>query len=270
MALSALSFIPECPFPVNTAIKTVAEVINTIQADLVVEHADVSPSTGGTSAEDEEKTRRKKLLALAYLQVFFFRHLAFTFDEHVTTAMIELVSKLLCDRSVEVRQMSAMTLSGLVRCSTDERVVERLLHGFRQAAETKPSSPEALVVRHSGVLGMSALVTAHPYDIPLWLPDTLVAIGRHASDPAPIHTTVKTTFAEFRRTHQDSWYEDVLRASGASSHQAAYDDLYDFTPEDKAAARAKRQKVASKKGVFTAEHLERLEGLLTSSVNYYV
>lgn len=169
--------------------------------------------------------------------------------------------------------MAAITLGGLVRCGNDERVVEHLLAEFKNAATTPTTSAEQLIIRHSGVLGMSALALAHPYEIPRWLPDTLVLIGRHASDPAPINATVKHTFAEFRRTHQDSWYEDVLRAGGGPAH-TEYSDLYDYTPTEKSStSRGARKTEAArgKKGVFTAAHLEALEGLLTSSgVNYYV
>lgn len=97
MAISALSFIPECQFPLSTAIATVAQVINTIEGDLlpaagVSAAGDIASLTA--TVDEEDKTRRKKLLALAYLQVFFFRHLAFAFDGPVTASITQLVSKL--------------------------------------------------------------------------------------------------------------------------------------------------------------------------------
>ena len=95
----------------------------------------------------------------------------------------------------------------------------------------------------------------------MWVPDSLVLLGKHASEAAPINTTVKHTFSEFRRTHQDTWYEDVLSGS-----HTEYNDLYDYTPVEKST----RKKKQGKKGIFTPAHLDALEGLLTSSVNYYV
>ena len=110
---------------------------------------------------------------------------------------------------------------------------------------------------------MGSLIMAFPYEVPVWLPDALVFLSRYISDPAPIKTTIKHTFAEFRRTHQDTWHEDVLRGS-----QTHYGSLYDFSPagfmSDDSSKAVKR-----KKGIFTPAHLDALEGLLSGSVNYY-
>ena len=40
--------------------------------------------------------------------------------------------------------------------------------------------------RHSGVLGLAALVEACPYSVPEWLPEVLIEIAAHNHDPAPI------------------------------------------------------------------------------------
>lgn len=40
--------------------------------------------------------------------------------------------------------------------------------------------------RHSGVLGLAALVGACPYSVPDWLPDVLDEMALHLHDPAPI------------------------------------------------------------------------------------
>ena len=45
----------------------------------------------------------------------------------------------------------------------------------------------ALMRRHSGVLGLAALVEACPYSVPEWLPDILDEMAVHLQDPAPIH-----------------------------------------------------------------------------------
>lgn len=65
--------------------------------------------------------------------------------------------------------------------------------------------------RHCGVLGLSALVLCHPYDLPDFMPAVLHRLCRHVNDVAPISTTVKATFAEFKRTHQDNWAEHKLK-----------------------------------------------------------
>lgn len=47
----------------------------------------------------------------------------------------------------------------------------------------------ALTRRHSGVLGLAALVEACPYSVPEWLPDVLDEIAVHLHDPAPIEVS---------------------------------------------------------------------------------
>jgi hypothetical protein len=63
-----------------------------------------------------------------------------------------------------------------------------------QAAETA----EALVTRHAGVLGLAAIVSAHPYSIPPRLIDILIRLARHVSDPSPILATAKKCWREAR------------------------------------------------------------------------
>jgi hypothetical protein len=109
------------------------------------------------------------------------------------------------------------------------------------------------------VLGLSALIAAFPYEIPDWVPDVLVQLSKHISDPGPISSTVRATFSEFRRTHQDTWQRDVL--GGISSD---YSEFYGFSHQQAAVDGGE-----VKKSVFTAKHLEALEGLLTSTANYY-
>ena len=52
---------------------------------------------------------------------------------------------------------------------------------------------------------------AFPYTMPDFIPSILVELVNNLSLPSPIQTTVKRTMAEFRRTHQDTWHEDVLK-----------------------------------------------------------
>ena len=44
-----------------------------------------------------------------------------------------------------------------------------------------------LVLRHSGVLGLAALVEAYPYTVPDWLPEVVDELSGHLNDPAPIN-----------------------------------------------------------------------------------
>ncbi|KAL1245758.1 Proteasome activator complex subunit 4A [Trichinella spiralis] len=67
-------------------------------------------------------------------------------------------------------------------------------------------------VRHAGILGLSAIVSSHPYAVPNYLPDILMQLCRYVNDSAHIvRTSVKETLSEFKRTHVDSWREHQLQ-----------------------------------------------------------
>lgn len=65
-----------------------------------------------------------------------------------------------------------------------------------------------LIRRHGGVLGLCSLIESSPYGIAEWMPETLMKLAPFVNDPVPIKDTVKRTFAEFRRTHLDTWLFD--------------------------------------------------------------
>jgi len=68
---------------------------------------------------------------------------------------------------------------------------------------------ETLVRRHGAVLGLSAIITAFPYEIPDWMPSTLAFLANKASgDRGMISLSVKKTLGEFKKTHQDTWVMD--------------------------------------------------------------
>ncbi|VDL72706.1 unnamed protein product [Nippostrongylus brasiliensis] len=137
----------------------------------------------------------------------------------------------LSECQLEVRQTAANTLSGLIQ-SSFFIVTPELLAAFCDRANS--ADP---VIRHGGVLGLSAIVLASPYSVPSYLPDVLMRLCRYASEKQPIRDTVKRTLSEFKRTHQDSWREHesqfnedqlcVLRDLFVSPNY--YDILYSLT-----------------------------------------
>ncbi|CAG8466985.1 9745_t:CDS:10 [Ambispora leptoticha] len=163
-----------------------------------------------------------KVKALPVLQVFYFKHLFMLTPEEMLRIM-NTVSDMLMDSQIEVRQMASETLSGLIRCS-QRNAIAALKERFNELLKTKipprkrtdqapraarpPEFQNALVSRHAATLGLSCLIDAFPYEVPKWMPEVLVQLAKCISDPVPIQTTVKKTFANFRRTHQDSWHED--------------------------------------------------------------
>ncbi|KNC98256.1 uncharacterized protein SPPG_06655 [Spizellomyces punctatus DAOM BR117] len=183
----------------------------------------------GRDSPSESATKRWQVRwrVLPTLQVFYFRHL-FLLDGDVVRRVVESVSRLLEDAQVEVRQLASVTLSGLIRCSQREAVLElktrfegqlsasslpRRRRGQEPPTLTSGQQQQQqllLAKRHAAVLGLSALVQAFPYEVPKWMPDVLVLLARSVGDPAPVGVSVQKLFSDFRRTHQDNWHEDML------------------------------------------------------------
>ncbi|KAF9978770.1 hypothetical protein BGZ73_000417 [Actinomortierella ambigua] len=168
---------------------------------------------------------------LPVVQIFFFTNL-FSMQVDMMVQVMDAISGMLLDPQIEVRQLAAKTLAGIVRCSQRD-ATKKLISNFetllstplpsrKRAREAKSSEgdvigkkaplPEgysdAVLKRHAGVLGLAALLEAFPYEVPSWMPSVMVRLADFQSDPPPISTTVKKAFADFRRTHQDTWHED--------------------------------------------------------------
>lgn len=157
---------------------------------------------------------RARLDSLPVLQVIYFQNL-FYLDERLINSIVELLLELLKDRHLEVREMAATTLSGIVRCS-QRRLIKTLKDRFTKAVtgtvvprRGQQGYDQELLRLHSGILGASALLAAFPYEVPDWMPSLIVeTVAQHTDDPVPISTTVRKCAADFKRTHQDTWSED--------------------------------------------------------------
>ncbi|KAL7748215.1 Proteasome activator BLM10 [Sorochytrium milnesiophthora] len=162
-----------------------------------------------------------RLRALPALQLFFYHHIFLMSDQQMQS-VVDSTLRTLLDSQVEIRAQGAVTLSGLVRCSRRDAIKALTEHALgliaaplpKRAREQQSQSTEysaAMRQRHAGVLALSALVAAFPYEVPKWMPEVLVKLADHISDPVPIQTTVKQTFSDFKRTHQDTWHLDSQR-----------------------------------------------------------
>lgn len=93
----------------------------------------------------------------------------------------------------------------------------------------------AVRIRHTGVLGLCAFISAYPYDIPDFVPEVFELLGANLNDPQPIpvsfcfffkvtvdrktkghlinsigifnyfQSTIRKTVGDFKRTHIDNW-----------------------------------------------------------------
>ena len=117
---------------------------------------------------------------------------------------IEATIKQLEDARAEVQQAASATLTRLARLGVlkgipqllDEfmarartfvrRVKRRpVAAGAKIGPEHRPLSVEEKAQqrrKHSGVLGIAAVVLAHPYDMPEWMPRALVQLAAHTTD----------------------------------------------------------------------------------------
>lgn len=176
---------------------------------------EVIPVTIGTMREIIGlKSWHSRVALLGYLQVMVFNNF-FTFHQPLVIEEIQdIVFHLICDEQLEVREMAAVTLSGLLHCGylqMNKHMVDhferltRIKLKKRKVAEN--ITLDALIKRHAGVLGLSAFVQAYPYDVPEFIPQILMDLSNHVDDPQPIQMTVKKTLSNFRRTHHDNWHD---------------------------------------------------------------
>lgn len=154
-----------------------------------------------------------RLDALPLLQIVYFQNL-YLLSHDMKRCILDVLCSLLHDPHVEVRDMAATTLAGIVRCSQRAHITE-LSQTFADMAAVpiprrgSPGYEAAMTQVHAGVLGACALVAAFPYDVPSWMPSLVLdTIAVHSESPVPISTTVRRCAADFRRTHQDTWAED--------------------------------------------------------------
>lgn len=168
---------------------------------------------------------------LEFLQVFGFRQQFYLAAQQ--EKLIELILSMLKDPQLEVRECACTTLAGFIKIS-DMESIERLTERFRvwvksdsavgnrkqnrqrrkrtsitslQASKPSSLSESDALLRHSGVLGLSAIVKAFPYTMPDFLPPVLVQLSQFSNDYSqPVRDSTRKTFAEFWRQHGDLWH----------------------------------------------------------------
>ncbi|CAD7093813.1 unnamed protein product [Hermetia illucens] len=179
-----------------------------------------------------------RLAVIDALQVVVFHNMAIILSKPEWIEYVQdIVLRLLEDTSLEVREKAAQVLGGLLHCSFLP-ATDKLLERFKTKCKTKvvrttlsrrslacgPSEPvrngrsgldsveaDAIRVRHTGVLGLCAFISAYPYDVPDFVPDVFEYLGAHLNDPQPIPSTIRKTVGDFKRTHHDNWAMHQLK-----------------------------------------------------------
>lgn len=178
---------------------------------------------------------------LDVLQIFGFLNQFYLMDEQET--LFDLILTMMKDSQFEVREMASQTLAGFLKMS-EMALVEQMASTFVDWAKkpvvsttrrkrrrslavssslsgtptgtSTPLDPEEAkaiaavfaedIKRHSGVLGISAIIMAFPYDLPDVLIPLMVKLAKFSTDSSnSIRETVKKTFAQFWKTHHDTW-----------------------------------------------------------------
>ncbi|KAG6837040.1 hypothetical protein H0H93_015903 [Arthromyces matolae] len=148
---------------------------------------------------------RIRLKAIPLVQVFYFRSVPII-PEIKIVQILEVLCSCLDDEVVEVREMAATTLSGILRLSPRRSVLtlkerfSRLAKNSHIPVRTDPDYNKAIRKRHAAILGICALVDSYPYTVEKWMPELLTdVLAEHTYDPIPISTTIPGT-----KTRSDS------------------------------------------------------------------
>lgn len=157
-----------------------------------------------------------RLAVIDVLQVLVFNNMPIVLSNDEWVQQVQtIVLRLLEDAILEVREKAAQVLGGLLHCSFLP-ATDKLLELFKQKCRTKvikntsrrvltncsvqavaaavsgigitaeTQEAESVRVRHMGVLGLCAFISAYPYDIPDFVPDVFEHLGAHLNDPQPI------------------------------------------------------------------------------------
>ncbi|TDL28808.1 ARM repeat-containing protein [Rickenella mellea] len=158
-----------------------------------------------------------RLKALPLVQIFYFRQVPLIRQKKVVE-ILEVICKCLDDEIVEVREMAATTLSGILRLSPRQSVMTlkdrfvRLAHRTKLPSRQSPHYGQSLRKLHAAILGICAIVDSYPYTVERWMPELLTdVLAEHTYDPIPVSTTVRNCASNFKKTHQDTWHEDAQR-----------------------------------------------------------
>lgn len=131
--------------------------------------------------------------ALKFLSVFLPRHALLLQGGKCVKQALKLCKALLQDEQLQVRLAASSALISLLSaCPLDAEAERKLQKSFSKLArakllkapkgkaakeeggkEAKEAATKSLAKRHAGVLGLSAFVTCHPYDVPANLPSIL-------------------------------------------------------------------------------------------------
>lgn len=153
-----------------------------------------------------------RVAAAAFIEIMVSANLFKLLTVEKWRAEIEdiVINSLICDERIEVRESSALTLSGMIHCEFT-KLTPQLLNEFKSRASeplvkrkqsngTFTIDPKNTVRRHSGILCLCACVDAYPYTVPDHLPEILTLLSDHLTDPQPISVSIVLPANNLTRT----------------------------------------------------------------------
>ncbi|TFK76829.1 hypothetical protein BDN72DRAFT_890635 [Pluteus cervinus] len=151
-----------------------------------------------TSPSWKVRLKALPLVQASTPQVFYFRQVPLLLDnDNQINRMLEVLCQCLDDEVVEVREMAATTLTGILRLSPRRSVLSlkdrfvRLARNSHIPDRQNPDYNRAIRQRHAAILGICALVDSYPYTVEKWMPELLTnVLAEHTYDPLPISTTI--------------------------------------------------------------------------------
>ncbi len=165
-------------------------------------------------------------------------------DAAECTKVAQALSALLGDDTSEVRDAATGSFSVMAVIAAPaqrDAFCQAQLDRAKAALPIRrpPKRKKTAVVDVSGaqrlgaVTALGACVLAYPYDVPAHVPASLVALARHshttsssnggARHAAAVREAVRATFAEFKRTHAETW--DFVRPLFSSEELDALADI---------------------------------------------
>ncbi|KAL2644724.1 hypothetical protein R1flu_012311 [Riccia fluitans] len=171
-----------------------------------------------------------RVAALKFIQPLGYRH-TYIMTENGLRALWDRVRDMLADSQLEVRELAATTLTGMMK-GPGAKFAEEFRNDVLKTSQvqlsrrvksrkTRTTSPVAPT--HGIVLSLAACILSVPYDMPRWLPSMVIALAGFSHDPWPIKATVTRTIADFRRTHLDTW--DLQKTAFSEDQLEVLSDL---------------------------------------------
>jgi Domain of unknown function (DUF3437) len=148
-----------------------------------------------------------RMSALLLLQTLIFRG-HFAVHDSAAASLLGLARSALSDEKVEIRELAARLLSGLLICAPAaaasecrSAVVAEADKLFRTKRKRAAGAAPPVVAQHACALALNALLMSSPYTLQEWMDDVLLTLTRAARAPPPVRGAATGALAEFRKNH---------------------------------------------------------------------